>query len=119
MKLLAIALFLFASTAHAFDILVTYSWDSNPAADQVTQYLCEYQLNSAAFIPCSAPIVPPANSITESIIGVAAGDTLTMHVQACNVVGCSLFSPGVSATVPPNLVPSVPGNEQILPMVIQ
>lgn len=117
-KLLGVVLFFMSTAAYAFDVTVTYSWDSNAASDQVTQYQCEYSINGGAYSPCSAPIVPPANSITEVVAGVNSGDVLTMHVRACNVVGCSVFSPGVSAPVPPNLVPAVPINEQILPMVI-
>lgn len=117
-KLFPFLLLLVSSNVYALDITVTYSWDSNAATDQVTQYQCEYSINGSAYSPCSSPVIPPANSITEVVAGVNSGDVLTMHVRACNVVGCSAFSPGASATVPPNLVPNVPTNEQILPLVI-
>jgi len=109
---------LFSGLASAYDVVVTYSWDSNPASNQLTKYECEVQINIGPYASCSVPIIPPANALTETISGVNSGDIITAHVRACNVVGCSAFSERVSGTVPPNLVPAVPVNLQLLPMVI-
>lgn len=118
MKKLLFLLLLMPFSAQAFDVVVTVSWNSNPYSDLVTVYQCEKKVNDSPYASCSADIVAPSNSITETVANVTPGDTLTFRVRACNTVGCSNFTAGVSATVPANLIPSVPMSIQILPMVI-
>ena len=111
--LLGLILILASFAANAFDVIATYSWDSNPASDQVTKYQCEYKINTGAFIPCSADISPLVNS-TDQVINVNSGDVITAHIRACNVIGCSSFTAGASETVPPNQAPSAPTGLQIV-----
>lgn len=97
----------------AFSATMNLSWDQNPPDNLVTHYLCEYSINGGAFQQCASnPVPPPASPsdrvlVSESITA-NSGDTVTGRAIACNSVGCSGPSSGVSGVVPASTVPPNP-----------
>ena len=111
-NILLLVMLFFTPALFAADYTVTFSWDPNPAADQVTTYECQYAIGGGLPVPCSGIILAPNTTHTQTITA-NPGDIIFAQVKANNAVGSSPYSLGVSGAFPATSNPNAPSGTAI------
>lgn len=108
-KILAVAVLLAATSAHAVERRLTFTWDPNPATDNVTSYSLERNKDGGAWSTVNALILPaPALELSDTIVG-GTGD-YNYRLRATNQWGTSEPSNVVDVNT---AVPGAPGKLNI------